>query len=206
MNDKKLWYPFYVIAHPFDGFYEVRHREKGSVWVALLLILLFGISFTLNRRYASFVVSDVNPLTVQSFTEIFGVLITALLFATANWSVTCLMDGEGRFRDILTVVGYSLLPLVLTFLPATGISWFIAADEESIYYLIKGVAVLFTVVLLLIGIMTVHGYSFGKTILTIFLTFVALILIIFIILLMVYLINQVWGFFDSIYTELILRA
>jgi hypothetical protein len=206
VNDKKLWYPFYVIAHPFDGFYEVRHREKGSVWVALLLILLFGISFTLNRRYASFVVSDVNPLTVQSFTEIFGVLITALLFATANWSVTCLMDGEGRFRDILTVVGYSLLPLVLTFLPATGISWFIAADEESIYYLIKGVAVLFTVVLLLIGIMTVHGYSFGKTILTIFLTFVALILIIFIILLMVYLINQVWGFFDSIYTELILRA
>lgn len=206
MNEKKLWYPFYVIAHPFDGFYEVRHREKGSIWVALLLILLFGISFTLNRRYASFVVSDVNPRGVQTFTEIFGVLLVALLFATANWSVTCLMDGEGRFRDILTVIGYSLLPLVLTFIPATIISWFIAADEESIYYLIKGVAILFTVVLMLIGIMTVHGYGFGKTILTLFLTLVALVLIVFIILLMVYLINQVWGFFDSIYTELILRA
>jgi hypothetical protein len=206
MRKEKLLYPFRVLAHPFDGFYEIRHRDRGSVAVAFLLILLFGISFTLNRRYASFVVNGVNPLSINSFAEVSGILIAAFLFATANWSVTCLMEGEGRFRDIFTVIGYSMLPMVLTFLPATAVSWLIAADEESIYYLIKAVSVIFFVVLLVIGIMTVHGFGFGKTLFTLFLTFIALILIIFIIMLLVFLVNQVRIFLESVYTELILRT
>ncbi len=203
---EKLLYPFYVISHPFDGFYEVRHRGKGSVPVALLLIFLYGLSFSLNRRYASFVVNLFNPRYVDTRSEIIGVFLAVLLFAAANWSITCLMEGEGRFKDILTVIGYSMLPMVLTFLPATILSWFIASDEESIYYLLTNVSILFFVLLLLVGIMIIHNFSFGKTIVTLVLTFAALLIIIFVILLMISLINQVWMFLESAYTELILRA
>lgn len=203
---EKLLYTFYVISHPFDGFYEMRHREKGSVPVALLLVFLFGLSFSINRRYAGFVVNYVNPRSVNSISEIVGILLAVLLFATANWSITCLMEGEGRFKDILTVIGYSMLPMVLTFVPATILSWFIAADEESIYYLLIGISILFFAVLLLIGIMTIHNFGFGKTIATLILSFVALILIIFIILLLFSLVQQVYYFLQSVYTELILRV
>lgn len=203
---EKLLYPFYVISHPFDGFYEVRHRGKGSVPVALLLIFLFGLSFSLNRRYASFVVSLINPRYVDTRTEIIGVFLAVLLFATANWSITCLMEGEGRFKDILTVIGYSMLPMVLTYVPVTIISQFIASDEEGIYYLLMNISAIFFVLLLLVGIMIIHNFSFGKTLITLALTFVALLIIIFIILLMISLINQVWLFLESAYTELILRA
>ena len=99
-----------------------------------------------------------------------------------------------------------MLPMVLTFIPATILSWFIAADEEAFYYLITAVSIIFFVVLLAIGIMTVHGYSFGKTLVTFVLTFISIIIIIFIILLLIYLVNQVYLFFEGIYTELILRA
>lgn len=203
---EKLLYPFYVISHPFDGFYEVRHRGKGSVPVALLFVFLFGLSFSLNRRYASFVVNLINPRGVNTRTEIIGIFIAVLLFATANWSITCLMEGEGRFKDILTVIGYSMLPMVLTYLPATLLSRFIASDEEGMYYLVMNISVIFFVLLLLIGIMIIHNFSFGKTIVTLLLTFVALMLIIFVILLMVSLINQLYGFFESVYNELILRT
>jgi hypothetical protein len=203
---EKLLYPFYVISHPFDGFYEVRHRGKGSVPVALLLVFLFGLSFSLNRRYASFVVNLINPRYVDTRSEVIGVFLAVLLFATANWSITCLMEGEGRFKDIITVVGYSMLPLVLTYVPATVLSWFIAADEETIYYLIINIATIMFVLLLLIGIMIIHNFSFGKTIVTLILTVVALSLIIFVILLMLSLVNQVVMFLQSAYTELILRT
>lgn len=203
---EKLLYPFYVISHPFDGFYEVRHRGRGSIPVALLLIFLFGLSFSLNRKYASFVVNLFNPRYVNTLTEITGVFIAVLLFAVANWSITCLMEGEGRFKDILTVIGYSMLPMVLTYVPATILSWFIASDEEGIYFLLTNISVLFFVILLLIGIMIIHNFSFGKTIVTLFLTFLALVVIIFIILLVVSLMNQVYLFFESAYTELILRT
>lgn len=203
---EKLLYPFYVISHPFDGFYEVRHRNKGSVPVALLLIFLFGLSFSLNRRYAGFVVNLINPRYVDTRTEIIGVFLAVLLFATANWSITCLMEGEGRFKDILTTIGYSMLPMVLAYIPMTFLSWFIAADEEGIYYIIMYISVIYFVLLLLIGIMIIHNFGFGKTLITLALTFVALLIIIFIILLMISLINQVWLFLESAYTELILRA
>lgn len=203
---EKLLYPFYVLSHPFDGFYEIRHRSKGSVWLALLLVLLFGLSFSLNRRYAGFVVNLIDPMSVDVRMEMIGVFAAVILFATANWSITCLMEGEGRFKDIITVIGYSMLPMVLTFVPATVLSWFIASDEESIYYILINLSMIFFVLLLLVGIMVIHNFSFGKTLLTLFLTFVALLLIIFVILLLVSLINQVWLFLVSAYTELILRV
>lgn len=203
---EKLLYPFYVISHPFDGFYEVRHRGRGSVPVALLLIFLYGLSFSINRKYASFVVNLINPRYVNTQTEIIGVFLAVLLFAVANWSITCLMEGEGRFKDIITVIGYSMLPMVLTLVPSTILSWFIAADEESIYYLISNISVLLFVVLLLIGIMIIHNFSFGKTLVTLILTFLSLLVIIFIILLVISLVNQVYLFFQGIYTELILRT
>lgn len=203
---EKLLYPFYVITHPFDGFYEVRHRGKGSVPVALLLVFLFGLSFSLNRRYASFVVNLINPRYVDTRSEIIGVFMAVLLFAAANWSITCLLEGEGRFKDIVTVIGYSMLPMVLTYIPATLLSQVIAADEETIYYLILNISTLFFVLLLLVGIMIIHNFSFGKTIVTLILTVIALSLIIFIILLVLSLINQVYMFLQSAYTELILRT
>jgi len=205
MNKKKLRYPFYVLTHPFDGFYEIRHRGEGSVPVALLLVFLFSISFSLNRQYASFVVNHVNPRYVNSFLEMIAIFILVLLFSVANWSITCLMEGEGRFKDIITVTGYSMLPMVLAFIPATIISQFIASDEEAFYYLLLAVAVGWFLILMLIGIMTIHNFSFGKTMMTIILTFIAMLIIIFLILLMVSLVQQVLLFFTSLYTEIIFR-
>jgi hypothetical protein len=203
---EKLLYPFYVISHPFDGFYEVRHRGKGSVPVALLFIFLFGLSFAVNARYAGFVVNFNNPRMIDLRNYVIGVYLLVFLFATANWSITCLMEGEGRFRDILTVIGYSLLPMILTYIPVTILSFFIASDEETIYFIIINIATIAFGILLLIGIMVIHNFSFGKTVVTLLLTLIALMLIIFVVLLMLSLVNQVMEFFRSAYTELILRT
>jgi len=203
LSREKLKYPFYCMFHPFDGFYEVRHREKGSVGVALLLVFLFGLSYSINRRFAGFVVNYINPRSVDSRTEVLGIFFAVLLLACSNWSITSLMEGEGRFKDILIVLGYSMLPMVLTFIPATVLSWFIAQNEDGLYYLLINVSVIFTVILAMIGIMTIHNYSFGKTLVTLIFSFIALLIIIFIILLLLYLIQQVYTFFYSLYTEII---
>ena len=59
---------------------------------------------------------------------------------------------------------------------------------------------------MLVGIMQVHNYTLGKTLVTLFLTFVALIIIIFLILLLTNLLGMVFNFFRSVYTELIFRT
>jgi len=201
-SKEKLLYPFYILTHPADGYYELRHRERGSVPIALIITALFSFCYSMNRIHASFIVNDVDPRSVDSMNELVGIMLLFFLFCIGNWSVTCLMGGEGRFKDIVTSVGYALLPLILTFVPATLISQFVAADEEAFYYLILVFGVAWTSILILMGIMIIHNYSLAKTLVTLLLTFCAMLIIIFIIMMLFDLLSQVCGFFRNVSIEL----
>ena len=203
---EKWKYLWYTLSHPMDGFYWIRRKDKGSVPIAILLVVCFSICFSLNRYLSSFVVNDVNPRNVNSLAELGGVLLLYALLCVGNWSITCLMNGEGRMKDISIAVGYATLPLILTFIPATIISRAIAADEESFYFMILAIGIAYAAILLLIGIMQVHNYTLGKTLVTLLLTLIAVFIIIFLMLLLFNLISLVYNFFYSIYTELIFRG
>ena len=91
---KEKWkYAFYTVSHPMDAYYEIRHRERGSVPVAIVLVILFAFSFSINRISASFIVNDLNPLTVNALTELIAVLLMYLLFCVGNWSITCVIPN-----------------------------------------------------------------------------------------------------------------
>ena len=196
----------YTASHPADGYYWIRHQDTGSVWIAVVLVVLFSLSFSLNRMYASFVVSDVNPRSVASMQELGGVLMLYFMLCIGNWSVTCLMDGEGRFKDIMIAIGYAMLPMILTFNLATLVSQIIAENEEGFYSIILIIGIAYTGMMMLTGIMQVHNYTLGKTLLTLFLTFVAVLIIIFLVLLIANFITQIVTFFQSIYYELLFRT
>ncbi|MBQ8554776.1 MAG: YIP1 family protein [Clostridia bacterium] len=203
---KEKWsHLFYTVSHPSDGYYWIRHKEKGSVAIAFLLVFVFGLCFSMNRLYASFVVSDVNVRSVNLLPEIAGVLMMYILLSVGNWSITCLMDGEGRFKDILIAVGYAMLPMIVTYILATIVSQFVAENEEAFYTIIMFIGIAYTLIMMLTGIMQVHNYTLGKTLLTLLLTIVAVLIIIFLVLLITNFIGQVVAFLESIYTELIFR-
>ena len=203
---KEKWSYFgYTLTHPMDGFYWIRHKEYGSVPIAVLMVILFSISFSLNRLCASFVVNETDLRSVNSLTELAGVLALFLLVCVGNWSITCLMDGEGRFKDIIIAVGYGITPATVGYVLATLLSRVIADNEQAFYGLLIGIGIAYAVILVLMGIMQVHNYTLGKTLITLFLTFVAVLIIIFLALLLFNLVSQVITFFKSIYLELIFR-
>ncbi|MBR6223957.1 MAG: YIP1 family protein [Lachnospiraceae bacterium] len=206
MSADKWKYAFYTVSHPADGYYEIRHRDRGSVPVAIILVIIFSICFSINRMSASFIVNDINPTSVDSLKELFSVLLFYLLICVSNWSITCLMEGKGRLKDIAIAVGYSTIPATFCIAIGTVLSQFIAKDEDAFYYMVVGIGIAYTLFMLLIGVMTVHNFTLGKTLITILLTFVAMLLIIFVTLLLFDLINQVLSFIRSIYQELIYRA
>ena len=206
LSKDKWKFMLHTVSHPADGFYEIRHRERGSVLVALILVVLFSVVWSINRISASFVVNDVDPRMVNSISELITVLLFFFLICVSNWSITCLMDGKGRLKDIIIAIGYSTVPATVCILIGTVFSWFVSEDEAAFYTMICGIGIAYTLFMMLIGIMTVHNFTLGKTIITIFLTLVALLIIVFIILLLVDLINQVYSFLFSIYQELMFRA
>lgn len=204
---KEKWkYMFYTISHPMDGYYWIRHAERGSVPLAILMVIIFSICFSANRLLASFVVNDLDPRAVDSLYELTGVLAFYLLICVGNWSITCLLNGEGRLKDIAIAVGYATVPISVVLVAATIISQVIADDEEAFYALLLLVGIAYGLIMMLIGIMQVHNYTLGKTLLTLFLTIIAMLIIVFLVLLLSNLLGMVFNFFRSIYTEIIFRT
>jgi len=203
---EKWKYLLHTCSHPVDGYYWIRHRDRGSIWIAVLMVFLFSCSCTANRLLSGFVVNDVDARTVNSLFELIAVLLLFLLLSVSNWSVTCLMNGEGRLKDIAIVIGYGTVPISCSLILATAFSRVIADKEEAFYFLLIAIGVTYGLIMMLIGIMQVHNYTLGKTVVTLILSFAAFLIMVFLILLMTHLLGMVAGFFRSVYTELVFRG
>jgi hypothetical protein len=199
-------YPFYVLLHPFQGFNDLKYENKGKLRISLLILLLLTIATIILRQYSGYVVNYNYPYDLNSIKELEYIVLPFFLWCVSNWSLTTLMDGEGKFKEIMMATGYSLLPLVLMRFGNTILSNVITLREASFYYLIDSLAGLWFIWLLFIGIMTVHQYSVIKTVVTMALTLLVMGIIIFLGLLFFSLLQQMLGFVLSIYTEISLRT
>ncbi|MCR5584092.1 MAG: YIP1 family protein [Lachnospiraceae bacterium] len=202
----KIKYFFYTMSHPMDGFYWIRHKDRGSVLLAIILVALFSFSFTLNRLHSGFVVNEIDKRGVDSFYELVGILAFYLILCVSNWSITCLMNGEGRLKDIAIAIGYGTFPITVGMIVTTLFSHFLAEGEQVFYTLVLGICIAYGILLILMGIMQVHNYTLGKTLLTVLLTFIAFLIIVFLLLLLSNLIGAVINFFVSVYREIIFKA
>jgi hypothetical protein len=195
-----------LIAHPFEGFWDMKYEGKGKMRVALIVIFLTVVTLIVQKQYAGFLVNYNDPRYINSIDELKYMVLPFLLWCISNWSITTLMEGEGKFKEIVMATSYSLIPLVLIYLPMTLISRFMADEETSFYYLINAVAVIWFVYLLFIGTMTVHQYTASKTVITMVLTVVVMGIIVFLGMLLLSMAQQIFEFIYNVYTELIFRT
>ena len=197
--------PLRILVRPVDSFYAMKFEEKGTVRLALFNFFLVMLSFAFSNQFTSILVDERHPLMVNSVTDALFMLATLLLFCTANWSVTALTDGEGKFKDIVMAVCYAMTPLVLTIIPATIISNFLSMDETGLYYLLLSAGVAYFVLLTFVGLLTIHNFGAVKMLVTLLLTVVAILVIVFLLALAFTLWQQLFGFAYSLYTEIIFR-
>lgn len=202
---KDIKYLLHVANHPFDGFWDLKYENKGKLRIAILMVFIVTVTMILKRQYVGYVVNYNYPLSLNSINELKYIVLPFLLWCIANWSLTTLMDGEGKFIEIVITTGYAMIPLVLVTIPNILLSNVITLREASFYYLLDSFALLWFLWLLFIGTMTVHQYTVTKTIATMLLTLVVMGIIIFLGLLFFNLIQQVISFIYTIYQELSLR-
>lgn len=197
--------PFYTMIHPFNGFWEMKYENKGRLRIALGIIVLLIIGTIVKRQYSGFVLNFNNPEKLNSLSEVLFIVLPFALWCIANWSLTTLMDGEGKFKEIVMATAYSLLPLVLIYFPQVVYSNMITWEEASFYYLLDAIALLWSLWLLFTGTMTVHQYSAGKTVATMLLTLVMMGVIVFLGVLFFSMLQQMINFVSSIYQEISFR-
>lgn len=205
MKHTYIQFPLHVIVHPFDGFWDMKYEDQGKLRVAGAIVILLVLVMIAQRQYAGFLVNLYDPQTMNSLHELRSILLPFGLWCVGNWAITTLMDGEGKFKEIVMATAYALVPIILTFLPATVLSNFMTLEETAFYWLLLAIGLLWSLFLLFVGTMTIHQYSAGKTVLTMGLTVVAMLIAVFLGMLIYSLIIQIFDFIYNLYSEFIFR-
>ena len=208
MKLKELWkewsYGFYIMTHPFDGFWDLKHEKRGSVRAAATILAITIAAFYYQAIGQGYVM---NPEGFYS--SLFGVILSVgvpvLLWIVANWCITTLFEGEGSLKDIFIATCYSLMPIALIYIPVTIASNFILADEAKMLTLLTTIAFIWVGLLLFFGMMVTHDYSMGKNVGTTLVTIVGMICIMFVALLFSTLLGKLVSFVTNIVTELQFR-
>ncbi|WFR62269.1 YIP1 family protein [Paenibacillus amylolyticus] len=206
MKQDFIKFPLHLIFHPIDAFWDLKSDNRGRLLVAFAALVLTIVMMILQKQYAGFLVNYIDPRTINSIIEIATVAVPFFLWCTANWAVTTLMEGEGKFREIVLATGYSLIPVILIYAPMIVISRFMVQEETAFYYLFNSIAFFWFVLLLFIGMMTVHQYTVIKTIITMVLTLIVMGIIVFLGALVFSMLQQLYEFGYNIYRELIFRT
>ncbi|MFC4388611.1 Yip1 family protein [Gracilibacillus marinus] len=206
MEKEFIKFPFYIIIHPFKGYWDLKYENKGKVSVAFCILAILTIVAILKRQFTGFIVNFNNPYELNSLAELQYIVFPFFLFCVANWSITTLMDGEGKFREILMATAYALVPVVSLYVCNTIISNVITWEEATFFFFLESFAMLWFLYLLFVGIMTVHQYTVTKTIITLLITVMVMGIIIFLSLLFFSLIQQMLTFLDTVYKEIMYRV
>ena len=200
-----LRYSLHVITHPFDGFWDLVHEKRGSIAAANTFLILFLLTRVLKLMCTSFQFVSVSAQYINVFEEMGSLAFPFIILCVANWAMTTLFDGKGRFRDIYMAMCYALVPYILIQLPMILVSNMLTYEEGSFYSVLLSFSLIWCFFLVFVGLMEVHDYGPGKTFIFLIVTVVGAAVIIFLILVFFSLLGDAAGYFVSLYREIVFR-
>ncbi len=200
-----LRYATHVIFRPFDGFWDLVHEKRGSLAAAHTFLFLFLLTYVLRLMCTNFQFISAPIQYINIYERAASLLLPFLVLCLANWALSTLFDGKGRFQDIYMAMCYALVPYILIQLPLILLSHVISYDEASYYQVLQSVSIVWSLFLAFVGLMQVHDYTPGKTIIFVFATVFGALVILFLVLVFFSLLSDAFGFFVSLYREIVFR-
>lgn len=194
----------HIIFHPFDGYWDLKHEQRGSVRASLIYVVLTVLAFYYQSIGTGFYK---NPQGGSNsiFMTATSIIVPLLLWVIGNWCFTTLFDGEGNMKHIFMASSYALFPVPLFVIVSTILTNFLVGDEAQIATMLITLAYVWMAFLLVFGMQTIHNFSTGKNIVMILCTLVGMIFIVFIALLFTTLASKMIGFVETIVDEISFR-
>lgn len=203
--ESKWLMPVYTMKHPADGFSQFRDRGIMSYTVSAVILILWFIITVYSYFCTGFSFNANRPEDYRLIYTVLQTFAVFLLFVISNYAICTLLEGKGTFKSIFAGTAYSLMPMLICRVIAVLMSNVMVENESAFINIVVWIGILWSAVLLFIAISTIHQYSFGKTVLCIFLTVFGMLVIIFLVILFYSLLSQFTEFLSSIYTEVSLR-
>ena len=197
--------PLRLLSHPVIGYTEFKEDKKGKLSVALGMVLLYALLTIIRYNADGIIINKNDPTKFNSITLIIYAVMPLIILSVANWSISTLMDGKATMKQIFTMGGYSYFPLIIFGIINLFLSNVLTVAEADIIVLFTVLGFVLTVYMIFMGLVVQQEYGVAKAIGTVILTIVATAVILFIALLVFDLSQQIYGFFYSLYKEIVSR-
>lgn len=200
-----LKYARHCMTSPFDGFWDLTHEKRGSLSAGTTILILVLLTNILKLGFTSFIVKVVDWNYVNMLMEVAQVLLPFTVYVVGNWCLTTLFDGKGKMSDIYMGTCYAMAPYVLIQIPIMIAGNFVTVEESAFIEYFDAFSLIWCAFLIIASVMQIHDFSFGKAILSLVFSIVAMLVIIFLLVLFFSLITDCVAYFVSIYKEAVFR-
>ncbi len=198
---EELLFAFHLWMHPFDGFWDLKHEQRGSVRGGATIMGVTILAFfyqSIGRGYIFNPRDSYSTILVQ----VLSITVPVLLWCLGNWCLTTLFEGEGSFKDIFVATTYSLTPLPLLVVISTILTNVLTASEGSTVSLLITFGYIWVGILLFFGMLVTHDYTLPKNVLITICTIVAMVVIMFVAILFSSLVMKMINFVLAIFAEI----
>jgi hypothetical protein len=194
-----------ALLHPLDFYYDIQFQNQARILHAIVMIGLTVVAHFVGLAYSGFAYQTREPYQISVFVDTAWIILPWITWSIVNWGVGAIVDGEGKFRDILVSSSFVFTPYILLTIPLTVISNILSLKESSIYMSVSWFMYIWVLFLILVHVKVIHDFEFGKTIWITLLSGFGMMLVWFVGLLVFGLVNQSIQFLLDLYKELSFR-
>ena len=202
---EELFYSYYTIFHPFDGFYDLKHEKRGGIRGATIILGLALFNYLFRQIAGGYIYFGSDWRTVSLMDAVMTVGLPFILWVVSNWALTTLMDGKGTMKDIYIASSYALVPMIMLGIPSTLLSNIVTTNEIQFITFLNMLGLGWTLLLIFFGVLTTNQYSLSKNTATTVFSVLSMGFIAFIGILFINVIQKMWDFGSAIISEILFR-
>lgn len=202
--ENKFSAPLFTMLHPLDGFERLKKEKKWSKGLCFIILSALFLTLTAKWFLTGFSFNTNRAVDYNVFITLLQSFLIVGVTAVANWAVCTLIEGKGKFIDIISMMVYSLLPFILFEIVYIIASMTFTLEEKAFLVTIEILGISWSAVVMFCGFMSIHEFGFKRTVLSVIMTVIGIAVIIFLAILFVGLLQQVASFFKSIWSEAIM--
>ncbi len=195
----------YLMIHPYNGFYRLKDRNVSYAVIVFLLALAVVVHvwsvFASGFIAYPFDLGEYNlPLSLAFM------IVPWITWVIANYLVSTVKGGEGRFREVLQASAFAIVPYIVITIPTTILTNLVVLEEWIVIDLIRQAMWVWIVVLFFVMTQVIHNFDFTEAFKNASVTLFTIGIIWVFAMIVSGLVYNFYDFIEQIYREVTFRA
>jgi hypothetical protein len=195
-----------VLRHPNEFYYDLQAPGVARWSHAILLIILAFIARMISILVTGYAFETREPYEISFLFEFVWIVVPWISWSISNWAVSTILDGEGKFKEIVVGSAYALVPYIVFVVPVTLLTNVLSLDEASTYRLFMSIIQFWVILLFLIKVRVLHDFEIGKMIWITILTLIGMFIMWFVCFILYGLIDEFVNFIINLFKEISFRT